>query len=158
MILLGRLQGANQETIQLAPDLKENLAKTDGFEAQIANMIDGFIAQTGMDAPPESLPVLRDGYEAAELAELNLETAAITTIIWATGYSFDFSMVKLPIFDSDGYPQQNQGVTDAPGLFFVGLPWLAGQKSGLLLGVAEQAKVVANWISNTQLDADMVKK
>lgn len=158
VILLGRLQGANQKTIQLAPDLKENLAKTDGFEAQIANMIDGFIAQTGMDAPPESLPVLRDGYEAAELAELNLETAAITTIIWATGYSFDFSLVKLPIFDSDGFPQQNQGVTDAPGLFFVGLPWLAGQKSGLLLGVAEQAKVVANWISNTQLDANRDKK
>lgn len=158
VILLGRLQGANQETIQLAPDLKENLAKTDGFEAQIANMIDGFIAQTGMDAPPESLPVLRDGYEAAEWVELNLETAVITTIIWATGYSFDFSLVKLPIFDSDGYPQQNQGITAAPGLFFVGLPWLAGQKSGLLLGVAEQAKVVANWISNTQLDAEMVRK
>lgn len=158
VILLGRLQGANQKTIHLAPDLKENLAKTDGFEAQIANMIDGFIAQTGMDAPPESLPVLRDGYEVAEWAELNLETAVITTIIWATGYTFDFSLVKLPIFDSDGYPQQNQGVTAAPGLFFVGLPWLAGQKSGLLLGVAEQAKVVANWISNTQLDAEMVRK
>ena len=101
MILLGHLQGANQKTIHLAPDLKENLAKTDGFEAQIANMIDGFIAQTGMDAPPESLPVLRDGYEAAELAELNLETAAITTIIWATGYSFNFSMVKLPTSTTD---------------------------------------------------------
>ncbi len=148
VVLLGRLQGANQDTIRLAPDLKENLARIDGFEAQITNMIDGFIAQTGMDVPLESLPELRDGYDVAEISELNLETAVITNIIWATGYSFDFSLVKLPVFDDDGYPIQDQGVTNAPGLYFVGLPWLAGQKSGLLLGVGEQANVIASAISS----------
>lgn len=146
--LLGHLQGGQDKMIWLTPDLKGNLAKADGFEAQIVNLIDGYIARTGLDAPLESLPILRDGYEAAEITELNLEAAAITSIIWATGYTFDFSLVKLPIFDSDGYPYQKLGVvTDYPGLFFVGLPWLAGQKTGLLLGVGEQANNIAAAIS-----------
>lgn len=145
--LLGRLQGANQDTVQLAPDLKESLAKSDGFEAQITRMIDGFITQTGMDVPPETLPALSDGYAVAQITELNLAAAGISTIIWATGYSFDFSLVKLPVFDDDGYPIQDQGVTNVPGLFFVGLPWLSGQKSGLLLGVGEQASLIASAIS-----------
>jgi len=147
VILLGRLQGATGDTVQFAPGLKESLAKIDGFEAQITNMIDDFIAQTGMNAPPESLSALRDGYDVEEITELNLETAAITTIIWATGYSFDFSLVKLPACDDDGYPIQHQGITNYPGLYFAGLPWLSGQKSGLLLGVGEQANVIADAIS-----------
>lgn len=147
VILLGRLQGGRDNTLRFAPDLKENLAKADGFEAQIVNLIDGYIARTGMDVPSESLPVLRDGYEVEEIAELNLESAGITTVIWATGYSFDFSLVKLTIFDSDGYPIQDQGITNFPGLYFVGLPWLSGQKSGLLLGVGEQANFIVSAIA-----------
>ena len=71
-----------------------------------------------------------------------------SAIIWATSYNFDFSLVKLPVFDDDGYPNQKQGiVTDYPGLYFVGLPWLAGQKSNLLLGMRKQANGVAAALS-----------
>ncbi|MCA9952520.1 MAG: hypothetical protein KDE48_22880, partial [Anaerolineales bacterium] len=73
----------------------------------------------------------------------------ITTIIWATGYTFDFSLVKLPVFDGDGYPIQQQGVTNYPGLYFVGLPWLSGQKSGLFLGIGEQAGIIASVINGS---------
>lgn len=146
VMLLGRLQDGRDHTIWLAPDLKENLAKADGFEAQVVKLVDDYIARTGMDASPEALPVLRDGYEVAEIGELGLESAGITTIIWATGYTFDFTLVKLPIGDSDGYPIQQQGITDYPGLYFAGLPWLLGQKSGLFLGVGEQASIITSTI------------
>jgi putative flavoprotein involved in K+ transport len=64
------------------------------------------------------------------------------------GYRFDFSFVKLAIFDSDGYPARcKRGVTDCPGLFFVGLPWLTKQKSGLLFGVGEDADFIASAIA-----------
>jgi putative flavoprotein involved in K+ transport len=49
----------------------------------------------------------------------------------------------LPVFDSDGYPIQERGVTRYPGLFFVGLPWLHKRKSGLLMGVGEDAEFIA---------------
>lgn len=147
VVLLGHLQGVRENTVSLAPGLKENLAKADKFEAEITALIDRFITKTGSDAPPESLPVLRDGYEAQEITELSLTSAGITTVIWAMGYTFDFSLVKLPVFDSDGYPAQERGVTEYPGLFFVGLPWLYKWKSGQLIGVGEDADFIANAIA-----------
>jgi putative flavoprotein involved in K+ transport len=95
--------------------------------------------KNGLDAPSEILPRLRDGYNAQQLSEINLNNAKIKTVIWATGYSFDLSLVHLPIFDGDGYPIQKRGVTDYPGLHFVGLPWLHNARSGSLWGVAQDA-------------------
>lgn len=150
VVLLGRLQSSHSGRIWLAPDLKENLAKADQFEADLVKRIDGFIAQAGLDAPPESLPVLRDGYRVDEIGELDLLSAGINTIIWAMGYDFDFNLVKVPIFDSEGYPIQTRGVTDYAGLYFIGLPWLHKQKSGLLLGVGEDAEYLARVIADRE--------
>jgi putative flavoprotein involved in K+ transport len=141
--LLGRIQGVRDRSILLAQDLKANLARADQFEADIAKKIDEFIAKNQINAPEEALPVLTDGYWVQEIPELNLVDANITTVIWATGYSFDFSMVQLPIFDSDGYPMQERGITDYPGLYFVGLPWLHNARSGLLSGLAQDAGHIA---------------
>jgi len=109
-------------------------------------MIDGYIARQGLPAPEEAVAVLRDGYAAPLLEELDATAAGISSVIWANGYSFDFSLVRLPVFDADGYPLQQQGATDYPGLYFVGLPWLTRQKSGLFLGVGEEAAAIAQSI------------
>jgi putative flavoprotein involved in K+ transport len=79
---------------------------------------------------------------------LDLKSAGITSVIWATGYKFDFSLVKLPAFDEDGYPLQKRGVTEYPGLYFIGLPALHTSKSGLLHGVGEDAAYVAAYIDS----------
>jgi putative flavoprotein involved in K+ transport len=89
------------------------------------------------------LPELRDGYEKDLILELDLRAAGVTSVIWATGYKFDFSLVRLPIVDEDGYPIQKRGVTDYPGLYFVGLPFLHTSGSGTLAGVGEDAAHVA---------------
>jgi putative flavoprotein involved in K+ transport len=149
VVLLGHLQGANDGTIRLSPDLNESLAKADRFEADIVRQVDGFIELNGLDAPQESLPVLRDGYVGEEITDLDLSSAGITTIIWAMGYGFDFSLVRLPVLDGDGYPIQKRGVTEYPGLFFVGMPWLNKMKSGLLMGVGEDADFIASAIAAT---------
>jgi len=81
------------------------------------------------------------------ISELDLAAAGISTIIWAMGFSFDFGMVKLSLRDSDGYPIQQRGVTSYPGLYFVGLPWLTTFKSGLLLGVGDDAAFIASHIA-----------
>jgi putative flavoprotein involved in K+ transport len=145
--LLGRITNAADHTITLAPDLKENLAKSDGGEANFCKMVDGYIAQKGLDAPREELPQLRDGYNTPEMLELDLKATGITTIVWAIGYSFDFSLVRLPTFDADGFPVQQHGVTNYAGLYFVGMPWLPTQKSGLLLGVGQAAEHIAKHIA-----------
>jgi putative flavoprotein involved in K+ transport len=147
VILLGRLQAASGALISLAPDLMDNLTNTDKLELEMVKMIDGYIEKAGLEAPEEELPQLKHGYEAEVIEELDLEEAGITTIIWATGYTFDFTMVKLPIQDEDGYPIQERGVTGYPGMYFLGLPWLYKQGSGLLSGVGEDAEYLASAIA-----------
>src|SRR5262249_50442434 len=84
--LLGRIEGVVDGRVILAPDLKDNLARADKFEADFVKGIDEFISAHGIDAPAEVLPELRDGYSVEQLAELDLKGAGITTVIWATGY------------------------------------------------------------------------
>lgn len=150
VILLGHLRDGHENTILISNDLKENLAKSDKFEADLVKQIDEYIDKNELAVPPEKLPELRDGYDIEVITKLDLNAAGITTIIWAMGYDFDFSLVKLPVFDNDGYPIQKRGVTDHPGLFFLGLPWLYKYKSGHLVGVGEDAGYVASMVGNRE--------
>jgi len=147
VVLLGHIQAVQDDQVSFAPDLLENLARADKFEADLLKMIDGFIEKTGIPAPAESVPILRDGFESKVVRELNLRDAGITSIIWATGFKCDFSWVKPAIMDSDDYPEQRRGVTSSSGLYFVGLPWLSKYKSGFLFGVGEDAAYVASDIA-----------
>jgi putative flavoprotein involved in K+ transport len=146
--LLGRIVDADGSQIKLAPDLKDSLAKIDQFEAQVVEAIDGFIEKKGLEIPEESLPQLRDGYELDEILSLDMKSAGISTVIWATGFRFDYSLVKLPVIDEDGYPIQKRGITKYPGLYFVGMPWLTSSRSGLLFGVGEDAAHISTDIAS----------
>jgi putative flavoprotein involved in K+ transport len=145
--LLGHLRGAAGHKLRLAPDLHANLAKADQFEHEVLKMIDGYVEANGLDSPVEELPRLRDGYAQPVIEELDLKAAGITTVIWAMGYSFDYSLVKLPVRDEDGYPIQTRGVTRYAGLSFVGLPWMPSEKPGSLFGVGESAQHIASTIA-----------
>jgi len=149
VVLLGHIQSAQEDRIVLAPDLKESLANADKLEVDIVKQVDEYIEKIGLDAPIETIPELRDGYEAELILEVDLKSVGITSVIWATGYKFDFSLVKLPAFDEDGYPVQKRGVTEYPGLYFVGLPFLHTLKSGLLLGVGDDAAHVVSAIATS---------
>jgi putative flavoprotein involved in K+ transport len=151
--LVGRLQDVRDDKALLAQDLHDNLAKADRFEAGMLQNIDAYIARAGLDLPAEPMPQLKDGYALPSTSELDLAASGIRSIIWAIGYRFDFSMVKFPVFDADGYPVQERGVTRQPGLYFVGLPWLHKQKSGLLGGVGEDAAYIADHLCSSQLRA-----
>ncbi len=146
--LLGRFREGHGQVARFADDLADSLALIDRQEAEALQRIDAFIAHSvAVAAPSESVPQWRDGYEAETFSELDLRAAGITTIIWATGYTADYSLVKVPIFQADGYPQQARGVTPVPGLYFLGLNWLYRRKSPLLLGVGDDAAYVAGKIT-----------
>ncbi|MHB9032589.1 MAG: flavin-containing monooxygenase [Anaerolineae bacterium] len=147
VVLLGHLAGGEEHLLRFNLDLAENLARTDRGESELLRQIDGYIAREQLAAPAESLPVLADGYAAPQVSELDLAAQGIRTIIWASGYTFDYSLVKLPIFDSDGYPIQEHCATAYPGLYFCGLPWLTRMSSGLLMGVGEDAAMIAEAIA-----------
>ena len=143
VILLGHVRDAHEGRLILAPDVKKTLATVDEFEINALKKIDDHISRVGLAAPTEDIPRLLDGYKQEELTELNLQRVGISTVIWATGYVFDFSLVNLPVLDSDGYPIQKRGVTRYPGLYFLGLPWLYSRRSGILFGVGDDAAYLA---------------
>lgn len=150
--LLGRIQDASGTHVYFAPDLYENLKSNDNGERELLKMIDSYIARTGLDTPSETLPEpLADGYSAPLIAELELRAQNITTIIWSNGYGFDFSWIPFSIFDADRYPIQTRGVTTVPGLYFLGLHFMHTRKSGILLGIAEDAAYLAEQIAAREL-------
>jgi putative flavoprotein involved in K+ transport len=145
--LLGHMQGAQDGKAWLDADLQENLAKVDQFEVNIKKMIDDYIAKNGIEAPEETLPVLRDAYDEVEILSLDLRSAGISTVIWALGYTFNFNFVHMSVFDSDGFPVTDHNASRYPGLYFVGIPFVTMQKSGLLVGVGEDAAFIAQSIA-----------
>lgn len=79
-----------------------------------------------------------------------IEDGSILTVegvIWATGFKPDYRWISMPIFDDRGSPVHSRGVVkDAPGLYFVGLPFQTGLSSSLLGGVGKDAKYIAGQI------------
>lgn len=143
--LLGHIAGVEDGKVLFQPDLKENLARSDKAEKDLTGMIDRYIQAQGINAPQETLPEMQDGYAAEVITGLDLESENITTIIWAMGYTSDYSLVKLPLTDEDGFPLQRNGMTQYPGFYFVGTNWLSRRKSVTMLGMNEDVdQIVTN--------------
>lgn len=147
VMLLGHLRGHEDGRLRLEADLMESLARTDELEANTLKQIDEYIAGSGLEAPEDSVPILRDGYSSPVMAEVNLKSAGITSVVWALGNTFDYSLVKLPVFDFAGFPITRHCAAH-PGLYFIGMPWLTARKSGFLVGVGEDAAMIADQISS----------
>ena len=74
----------------------------------------------------------------------------VDAVIWATGYRPDYSWIKLPIFDEDGRLRHRRGVTDVPGLYFLGLTWQHTRGSALIGWVKDDAEFIAERIAAYQ--------
>ena|SRR6516162_4954963 len=81
------------------------------------------------------------------LRALNLRAAGIGSVIWATGYQFDLSWIAVPVLDTRGEPLHRHGITDVPGMYFIGLQWLSKMNSSFLSGVGDDAARLADHIA-----------
>jgi putative flavoprotein involved in K+ transport len=66
--------------------------------------------------------------------------------VWATGYRADYSWLDVPGALDDGQPVHRGGVTDVPGLYFLGQPWQRSRGSSLLGFVQHDAAHLAGLI------------
>ena len=71
---------------------------------------------------------------------------SVDAVIWATGFGTDHAWIEADIFDQHGRVVQQRGVTPAPGLFVLGLPWMHTRGSALLGWVGEDAADLARQI------------
>ena len=87
------------------------------------------------------------GAEASSLTFADGTQQAASAVIWATGFRLDHSLVKLPVTDERGEVGHRRGVTDMPGLYFLGLPWQHTRGSALLGWVKDDAHYIAERIA-----------
>jgi putative flavoprotein involved in K+ transport len=84
----------------------------------------------------DGLPLLDDG-----------RVLDVANVIWCTGFRQDFNWIQLPIVGEDGWPLHKRGVVPtAPGLYFMGLPFMHSFASPLIGGVGRDAEYIANQI------------
>jgi putative flavoprotein involved in K+ transport len=74
----------------------------------------------------------------------------VNAVIWATGYWPDYSWIKLPVFGENGRLRHRRGVTDVPGLCFLGLTWQYTRGSALIGWVRDDAEFIAEQIAAHQ--------
>jgi putative flavoprotein involved in K+ transport len=142
--LLSSLSSANGERLYLRGDLQRNVDNADTYAAGFYRQVDEYIARYGIEAAvPTDVELAggppSDGWAAPGFDRLDLASAGINTVIWATGFAFDFTWIEFPVLDGTGYPITRRGETVVPGLWFVGLNWMYKRKSGIIYGVRDDA-------------------
>jgi putative flavoprotein involved in K+ transport len=150
MLLVGRAQAFEEGVMHFAPDLASNIARGDADYRSILDEADAYAARNGLDLPeePDARKLEPDPACVADpILRLDLAGAGITSIVWATGYALDFRWLKVDALDERGRPVHRRGVSEVPGLYFLGLPWLSGRSSSFIWGVWRDAKYLAGHIA-----------
>ena len=101
MVLVGRLLGLGDGRMRFAQDLRQNLEGADQTFMNFRHDVDEFIEASGIDVPlPDKLSCNAVTDEIATSSEqIDVRTAGIRSVVWATGYAWDFDWIELPIFD-----------------------------------------------------------
>lgn len=150
MTLVGRAEGFADGVMRFAPDLAANLARGDRSYLSELDQADAHVARNGLNLPEEpgarEIPADPDCV-TSPLLELDLASAGVSTIVWATGYGYDFGWLQVDAFDAEGKPRHSRGVSSESGLYFLGLPWLARRGSSFIWGVWHDAMYVAAHIA-----------
>ncbi|MGW8815566.1 MSMEG_0569 family flavin-dependent oxidoreductase [Gordonia terrae] len=145
MKLYGVLDDGKDSTLRFAPTLTAALDRADAVYNSICGDIDRHIEELGIEAPEATRyePVWAPEVDPAEL---DLAEEGVTSIIWAIGYRPDYRWIEASAFDGGGRPMQTRGITEVPGLSFVGLPWMHTWGSGRFLGIDRDARFVAEHV------------
>lgn len=149
-VILGRLLDIEGNILTLSDDAAENVHFADNFSQMIKDQVDTYLLHAGIVPPsleddPADIPDPQASC-ASHMLSLNLQEEDISTIIWATGFKGNFSWLNLPVLDTDGKPIHQRGISPVQGLYFIGFPWLNSRKSGIIYGIEEDARYIANAI------------
>lgn len=148
--LLGRAGTCRDGVLTFADDLRTNMENGDRNYLSVLEEADVYATAQGLDLPedPDARTLLPlPACVTDPTRALDLSAARISTVIWATGFQLDFGWIDLDIFRPDGRPRHTDGVTEVPGLYFMGLPWLSCRGSAFIWGAWKDAERLAGVIA-----------
>ena len=158
--LVGRTQGYENGVLRFDADLVANIAAGDANYLSLLQEADDYVAREALDLPaePEAYVIPpQPSCMTDPVLSLDLAHAGITTVIWATGFKQDFSWLDVDTFGPTGKPLHDRGVAIAPGVYFIGLPWLSMRGSAFIWGVWVDAQYLAQHITAQQSKATGLK-
>jgi putative flavoprotein involved in K+ transport len=141
--LTGRFIGARDGIARFAPDLGESVAWGDQRYRDLMRLIGGRAAELGI-----SLQINEPEFFDAKAPE-SVDLSRFGVVLFAAGFRPDYrSWLPWPnAFDDLGFPLQKDGASKVlPGLYFAGVHFLRTRKSSLLLGVGEDASIIARHV------------
>ncbi len=150
MTLVGLTKSFKEGVLNFAPDIAATIARGDAYYLSLLDEADAYVARNGLDLPddPQARTFDPDPHCVTDpILELDLAEAGVTSIIWATGFAVDFDWLTVGVFDEDGRPKHQRGISAEPGIYFLGLPWLSRRGSSFIWGVWHDAKFLADHIS-----------
>ena len=146
--LVGRLMGVQNGTLQFSGSLRNVCALADLKMNRLLKTIDEWIEQNpdiSQLEPPEYFA--RTEVDEDPCLGLNLEDSGIRTIVWATGYRPDYSWLDVPVLDRKGLIKHDGGITDSPGMYLVGMPFLRRRKSSFIHGAEDDARFITQHLA-----------
>ncbi len=149
--LMGRLSDVEHGVLKTDDSLAEHIAFADQRSAEFTKLIEDWISSNGVSAgaiedDPDDVSA---GPEVAEsgITELDLLEAGVGSVIWCTGFTADFDWIHAGVTDENGRPVHTRGISRVPGIYFIGFPWLHSRKSGIIYGIDEDARFIAESIA-----------
>jgi putative flavoprotein involved in K+ transport len=145
-VLLGRAVDIDGDQVRFDDSAAAYVAAGDAAADRVRDMIDELICRTGLTAP-QAAPDDAGGTLTLNPPDaVDLRAERVTTVIWCTGFTGDFTWLAPPLRDAHSGPRRD-GVTGAvPGLWYLGLTWLPSRGSALLNGMPIDAAAVADAI------------
>ncbi|NOR19589.1 MAG: pyridine nucleotide-disulfide oxidoreductase [Xanthomonadales bacterium] len=146
--LVGRLMGVNNGHLQFSGSLANVCALADLKMNRLLNAADEWAENSPLAAgvgPSERFP--RTEVDEVPCLELDLSSCGIKTIVWATGYRPDYSWLEVPVLDRKGMIKHDGGVTDSPGMYVLGMPFLRKRKSSFIHGAEDDARYVTGHLA-----------
>ena len=150
VVLLGRFEHVLPDgTMTFADSLSDSVAFGDQVSEEIRHDVDSYIELIGIDAP-EAVPDIAESvsgrFPDPPIRQLDLVGAGITTVVWSTGYTGDFSWLRVPgVIDQGGSPLQEKCVS-VPGIYFAGLDTSESLAAGTVLAVEEECRRIVDHI------------
>ncbi len=152
--ILGKAESYDNGVMRFSDDLTANIAEGDRAYLEVLQEADDYIAANGLDLPeePEAWKIEQDpDCISNPTLSLDLAKEGITSIVWATGFQFDFGWLQVPgAFTPDGRPFHKRGISAQPGIYFLGLPELTNRASSFIYGCWYDAKYLATHIGVQQ--------
>jgi putative flavoprotein involved in K+ transport len=139
--MTGRFAGINANRAQFSGSLRNKCELADLKLGRLLKLLDEWATDNDIDdstPPPHRFEPTE--VDPAPPLELDLGSGEIETIIWATGFRPDYSWLEVEVLDRKGMVRHDGGVTESPGMYLLGSPFLRRRKSSFIDGSRADAQ------------------